>query len=106
MRPAAVDGHPHRRCESVRDFCADRAQGPRPAGIIDFHHHASPRCFINVLIKYKVGERPKLDWTPARSIEDMDRAGSPLERILRLPPPICGTASARADNILSEKNTY
>jgi 6-methylsalicylate decarboxylase len=54
------------------------AQGARPAGIIDVHHHVSPPQFVSALIGYKLGERPMLDWTPARSIEDMDRAGVAL----------------------------
>jgi predicted TIM-barrel fold metal-dependent hydrolase len=54
------------------------AQGSRPTGIIDVHHHVSPPEFINALTKYKLGERPMLAWTPARSLEDMDRAGVAL----------------------------
>jgi 6-methylsalicylate decarboxylase len=54
------------------------AQGARPDGIIDVHHHVSPPQFINALTKYKLGERPMLNWTPGRSIEDMDRAGVAL----------------------------
>jgi predicted TIM-barrel fold metal-dependent hydrolase len=45
------------------------------SGIIDVHHHVSPPAFVTALIKHQSGERPMLDWTPARSIEDMDRAG-------------------------------
>lgn len=51
------------------------AQTERTAGIIDVHHHVSPPPFISALKKHKLGERPMLDWTPARSIEDMDSAG-------------------------------
>jgi predicted TIM-barrel fold metal-dependent hydrolase len=47
---------------------------PDARGIIDVHHHLSPTTFINALKDHKLGERPILDWTPARSIEDMDRA--------------------------------
>jgi predicted TIM-barrel fold metal-dependent hydrolase len=52
-----------------------QAVQPNAAGIIDVHHHLSPPTFITALNKYKLGERPILNWTPARSIEDMDRAG-------------------------------
>jgi 6-methylsalicylate decarboxylase len=54
------------------------AQGAQPARIIDVHHHVSPPQFVTALTKYKLGERPMLNWTPARSIEDMDRAGVAL----------------------------
>ena len=43
--------------------------------IIDVHHHISPPGFVTALTKHKLGERPMLDWTPARSIENMDKAG-------------------------------
>ncbi len=53
-------------------------QGGGTSGIIDVHHHVSPPDFVAALIKHQLGERPMLDWTPARSIEDMDRAGVAL----------------------------
>ncbi len=46
-----------------------------PVPVIDVHHHVSPPTFVSALLKYRLGERPMVDWTPARSIEDMDRAG-------------------------------
>ena len=52
------------------------AQALQPARrIVDVHHHVSPPAFVKALLKHKLGERPMVDWTPARSIEDMDRAG-------------------------------
>jgi 6-methylsalicylate decarboxylase len=51
------------------------AQADRGPNIIDVHHHISPSSFTTALINHKLGERPMLDWTPARSIEDMDKAG-------------------------------
>jgi predicted TIM-barrel fold metal-dependent hydrolase len=51
---------------------AQTGQGPN---IIDVHHHVSPPSFIAALTNQKLGERPMTDWTPARSIDDMDKAG-------------------------------
>jgi 6-methylsalicylate decarboxylase len=42
---------------------------------IDVHHHLSPPAFIEAVVKAKLANKPMLDWTPARAIEDMDRAG-------------------------------
>ncbi len=42
---------------------------------IDVHHHLSPPAFIEAVVKAKLGNKPMLDWTPARAIEDMDKAG-------------------------------
>jgi predicted TIM-barrel fold metal-dependent hydrolase len=57
---------------SRRALAQAQQSAPR---IVDVHHHVSPPSFINALLKYKLGERPMLDWTPARSIDEMDAAG-------------------------------
>jgi len=43
---------------------------------IDVHHHlAPPRWIADVVVGRNTGQRPLADWTPARSIEDMDKGG-------------------------------
>src|SRR5258708_7044045 len=42
---------------------------------IDVHHHLSPPLYVSDLVRRKMGERPTLDWSPAKSIEDMDQGG-------------------------------
>ena len=50
-----------------------KAQTPRR---IDVHHHlAPPRWIADVVVGRNTGQRPLADWTPQRSIEDMDRGG-------------------------------
>ena len=41
---------------------------------IDVHHHLFPPTYIAEALARKV-EGPRADWTPAKSIEEMDRAG-------------------------------
>ena len=41
---------------------------------IDVHHHLFPPTYIAAALAMKV-EGPRADWTPARSLEEMDRAG-------------------------------
>jgi 6-methylsalicylate decarboxylase len=51
---------------------------PPPAaglGLIDVHHHLSPPTWIKAMTKRNLADRMRWEWTPARSIEDMDRAG-------------------------------
>src|SRR6266851_4338555 len=49
---------------------AERADPRR----IDVHHHlAPPRWIADVVLGRNTGQRPLADWTPARSIEDMDK---------------------------------
>ncbi len=43
---------------------------------IDVHHHLAPPKWIgDVVVGRKTGQRPLADWTPAKSVEDMDRGG-------------------------------
>src|ERR1700716_973949 len=43
---------------------------------IDVHHHlAPPRWIADVVLGRNTGQRPLADWTPQKSIEDMDPGG-------------------------------
>jgi predicted TIM-barrel fold metal-dependent hydrolase len=42
---------------------------------IDVHHHHAPPELRAAIERLQTGQQPLIDWTPARSIEDMDRAG-------------------------------
>ena len=84
---------------------AQSAGGGAP-GIIDVHHHVSPPGFINALLKYQAGERPMLDWTPARSIEDMDRAGVALSIISITTPGVWFGDREEARRLARECNDY
>ncbi len=48
-----------------------------PAGPhrIDVHHHISPPAWVNALKAAKLDSPPVNNWTPQRSIDDMDKAG-------------------------------
>lgn len=50
------------------------AQVP-PRHRIDVHHHFSPPQWIAAVKDRELLQRANAEWTPARSIEDMDRAG-------------------------------
>jgi predicted TIM-barrel fold metal-dependent hydrolase len=78
----------------------------RPGGIIDVHHHISPPSFITALTKNKLGERPMLDWTPARSIEDMDRAGVSVSISSITTPGVWFGDNADASRLARECNDY
>jgi predicted TIM-barrel fold metal-dependent hydrolase len=49
----------------------------QPAGPhrIDVHHHISPPAWVTALKAAKLDSPPVNNWTPARSIEDLDRGG-------------------------------
>ncbi len=51
------------------------AQTPAKIPIVDVHHHLAPPVYKDDLIKRRIGERPTLEWTPQKSLADMDAAG-------------------------------
>jgi predicted TIM-barrel fold metal-dependent hydrolase len=53
-------------------FARAQADDPRR---IDVHHHLSPPGFIKEISSRNTGQKPLEDWTPAKSIEDMDKGG-------------------------------
>lgn len=46
-----------------------------PPHRIDVHHHLYPPVYLKRLTDRKIAQKPALDWSPARAIEDMDRGG-------------------------------
>jgi predicted TIM-barrel fold metal-dependent hydrolase len=44
---------------------------------IDVHHHLTPPPYAAELVRRKVsGQEPTIDWTPAKSLDDMDKGGT------------------------------
>lgn len=58
-------------------FAATRveAQAPTKLPIVDVHHHLAAPLYKEELLRRKLGERPVLEWTPEKSLADMDAAG-------------------------------
>ncbi len=52
-----------------------RAQTPAKISIVDVHHHLAPPAYIADLARRKLGAPPTLQWTPEKSLADMDAAG-------------------------------
>jgi predicted TIM-barrel fold metal-dependent hydrolase len=82
------------------------AQTGDRAGIIDVHHHVSPPSFITALTSHKLGERPMLNWTPERSIEDMDKAGVALSVTSITTPGVWLGDRDEAKRLARECNEY
>src|ERR1700685_1625839 len=51
------------------------AQSPAKIPIVDVHHHLAPPAYIADLTLRKLGLPPTLEWTPEKSLADMDAAG-------------------------------
>src|SRR3984893_16822240 len=70
---------PSRRAFLTAAAGAALARGPASAQAprrVDVHHHlAPPRWIAEVVRGRNTGQRPLADWTPQRSLDDMDRGG-------------------------------
>ena len=78
---------------------------------IDVHHHLSPPLWVEALKKARLDTPPVNSWTPQRSLDDMDKAGT-ATAILSVTQPAIGfldapeaAALARASNEYAKKLT-
>jgi predicted TIM-barrel fold metal-dependent hydrolase len=55
---------------------------------IDIHHHVLPPKYVAELPKLVQGERPPSNWSPARSLEDMDQNGIALAMLSLMQPQV------------------
>ena len=76
---------------------------------IDVHHHISPPPWVAMLKKSKMDSPPVNNWTPQRSLDDMDKAGvatsitSPTQPALSFAGPQEAADVARASNEYARK---
>src|SRR5262249_8593058 len=58
---------------------APHGRGPAAGGAarqgIDVNHHWGPRTYVAALSDKGIAQRPMIEWTAAKSLEDMDKAG-------------------------------
>jgi 6-methylsalicylate decarboxylase len=75
----------------------------------DVHHHISPPVWVEALKKAGLDSPPVVNWTPQRSLDDMDKAGvttaiaSPTQPGVGFLPPAEAAAVARASNEFAAK---
>ncbi len=88
--------------------CAILGEPTKP-NRIDVHHHISPPAWVSALKKSKLDAKPVTDWTPQRSLDDMDKAGiatsmtSPTLPAVSFLPAAEAAAVARASNEYARK---
>ncbi|MBL8378074.1 MAG: amidohydrolase [Burkholderiales bacterium] len=73
---------------------------------IDVHHHISPPAWVNALKSAKLDSPPVNNWTPQRSIDDLDRGGV-ATAITSPTQPAIGFLNARdAADVARASNEY
>ncbi len=73
-------------CESIVGVDAKKPAATQKVNSIDVHHHHAPPGLIREVVVRKTGQHALIEWTPEKSIEDMDKAGV-ATAITSIPPP-------------------
>lgn len=73
---------------------------------IDIHHHHAPPGFIKEITRLKTGQHALLEWTPQKSIEDMDKAGVMTAMTSLAPPGVWNGDDNAARLLARECNDY
>jgi 6-methylsalicylate decarboxylase len=73
---------------------------------IDVHHHISPPSWLDAVKKAKLANPPMADWSPQRSIDDMDKAGVATAITSPTTPQVGFLGRQDAARIARESNDY
>ena len=73
---------------------------------IDVHHHHASPAFVAEIMARQTGQHALIDWSPAQSIEEMDRAGVRTAMTSVAPPGVWFGDDAAARALARESNEY
>jgi predicted TIM-barrel fold metal-dependent hydrolase len=73
---------------------------------IDVHHHLSPPVWVEALKKARLDTPPVNSWTPQRSLDDMEKAGTATAILSVTQPAIGFLGAAEAAAIARASNEY
>jgi 6-methylsalicylate decarboxylase len=87
-------------------LAARGAQAQTTPHRIDVHHHIVAPSWLDALKKAKFDNPPMSNWTPQRSIEDMDKAGTATAITSPTTPQVGFLPASDAARIARESNDY
>jgi 6-methylsalicylate decarboxylase len=73
---------------------------------IDVHHHLSPPAYIAAANAGNFGEPPMKNWTPEKTLEDMDKAGVAVAMLSVTTPALAPLSGEAARKLGRECNEY
>jgi len=82
------------------------AQTPAKPALIDVHHHLAPPAYTAELKKHELGAGPTLDWTPEKSLADMDASGIATSILSITTPGVWFADDAEAATLARACNDY
>jgi 6-methylsalicylate decarboxylase len=79
-------------------------QAQSPPFRIDIHHHLFPQTYSEEIVK--LGQPPSPQWSPATSIEEMDKSGIAMAILSLSPPNVIFPDAKMARYLAREVNNY
>jgi 6-methylsalicylate decarboxylase len=73
---------------------------------IDVHHHLVPPAWVDAVKRAKLDNPPMVSWTPEKSLEDMDKAGTATSITSPMPPHVGFLPAAEAAKVARESNAW
>jgi 6-methylsalicylate decarboxylase len=73
---------------------------------IDVHHHLVPPAYVDAVKRAKLDNPPMVNWTPEKSLEDMDKAGTATSIVSPMPPHLSFLPPAEAAKVARESNEW
>ena len=73
---------------------------------IDTHHHFSPPGFVAEIVARNTGQRPLMEWTVQKSLEDMDKGGVATAIVSISEPGVWFGDNAAARKLAREGNEF
>jgi predicted TIM-barrel fold metal-dependent hydrolase len=74
--------------------------------MIDVHHHVVPPAYVDAIRRAKLDNLPMTSWTPEKSLEDMDKAGTATSILSPMPPQVGFLPAAEAAKVTRESNEW
>jgi predicted TIM-barrel fold metal-dependent hydrolase len=73
---------------------------------IDVHHHLVPPPWVDAVKRAKLDNPPMTSWTPEKSLEDMDKAGTATSIASPMPPHVGFLPAPEAAKVARESNEW
>jgi predicted TIM-barrel fold metal-dependent hydrolase len=90
---------------SPATFTSRAIAAPAPHRI-DVHHHLVPPAYVDAVRRAKLDNPPMVSWTPEKSLEDMDKAGTATSIVSPMPPHVGFLPPTEAAKVARESNEW
>jgi 6-methylsalicylate decarboxylase len=106
MNQSCVCGRRHVFLGALAAAVIPAAHAEPTGHMIDVHHHVVPPAYVDAVRRAKLDNPPMTSWTPEKSLEDMDKAGTATSILSPMPPQVAFLPPAEAAKVARESNQW